>query len=159
MTSNASRKSPYWLQSLWERKRAETLRRVTAAVRALEQQGKVVTLAAIRETIRELDGVSISTNTIHRNELAYNIYLSHAAVGPARKTPKGGPLSALQRTTPEAQRPALRAKIARLRRTSKDALIAKVMDLERTVEDQLKHENALREELLRITLKSPQRRS
>src|SRR6476469_7208493 len=52
----AVRKSPTWLQPLWERKRAETVRRVTAAVRRLEKQGRAVTLAGIREAIRELDG-------------------------------------------------------------------------------------------------------
>jgi len=155
MTRNgAVRKSPVWLQPIWERKRAETVRRVTAAVRKLKKQGKAVTLAGIREAIRELDGVSISTNTIQRNELAYQLYRQHAAAGPARRTSKSGALTALQHGAPDAQRAAMRSKIARLRRHSKDTLIAKVVELETAVENQGKRENALRDELLRITLKT-----
>jgi hypothetical protein len=157
MTGNgASRKSPDWLLPIWEKKRAETVRRVTAAVRELKRQNKAATLAGIREAIYELDGISISTNTIQRNELAYEVYLNHASAGAARKTSKCGALAFLQRTAPDEQRPALRAKIARLRRQPKDSLIAKLMELERTVEEQMKRENALREEILRVTLKASQ---
>jgi hypothetical protein len=145
------RKSPDWLRPLWEKKRAETVRRVTAAVRALKRQKKAVTLTAIREGIRELDGISISTNTIQRNELAYEVYLNHASTAVKKKS-KCWALVVLQRAAPPGQAPAFRAKIARLRRQPKDQLIAKLVELERTVEEQNKRENALREEILRITL-------
>ncbi len=157
MTRNsASRKSPVWLQPIWDRKRAETVRRVTVAIRALKRQRKTVTLVGIREAIRELDGVSISTNTIQRNELAYELYIKNATAGSVKKISKCGALTALQRTVPDVQRPALRAKIARLRRHSKDTLIAKIMEVEKALENQMNRENALREELLRVTLKTPQ---
>ena len=100
--------------------------------------------------------VSISTNTIRRNELAYEVYIQLASAASHRKPSKSELLAALQRATPDARRPALRSKIVRLRRQSKDTLIAKVMELEKMVEDQIKRENALREELLRVTLKTPQ---
>jgi hypothetical protein len=156
---NGNRKPPDWLQPMWERKRRETARRVTAAVRTLKRQNKTVTLAAIRGAIQELDGISISTNTIQRNELAYEVYLKHASTSPARKTSKNGALSSLRKAAPEAQRPALRARIARLRRNSKDTLIAKLIELEKTVENQTKRENALRDELLRTALRPSQTRS
>ncbi len=152
MTRNsASRKSPVWLQPIWDRKRAETVRRVTVAIRALKRQRKTVTLVGIREAIRELDGVSISTNTIQRNELAYELYIKNATAGSVKKISKCGALTALQRTVPDVQRPALRAKIH-----SKDTLIAKIMEVEKALENQMNRENALREELLRVTLKTPQ---
>lgn len=149
MTSNsANRKSPDWLRPIWERKRAETVRRVTAAVRVLKRQNKVITLAGIREAIYELDGVSISTNTIQRNELAYEVYLKHASAGAVKRISKCRALVVLQQAAPDGQRPALRAKIARLRRQPKDSL--------RTVAEQRQRENALREEILRVTLQAPQ---
>ncbi len=65
-------------------------------------------------------------------------------------------LTALQKATPDANRAALRAKIARLRRQSKDMLIAKVLELETAVANHSKRENALREEVLRLTFKAAQ---
>jgi hypothetical protein len=160
MTRNSgNRKSPDWLQPMWEHKRRETARRVTVAVRTLKRQHKAVTLTAIRGTIQELDGVSISTNTIQRNELAYEVYLKHASTRPARQTSRNGALSSLRKAEPEERRPALHAKISRLRRESKDTLIAKLIELEKTVENQTTRENALRDELLRAALRAPQARS
>jgi hypothetical protein len=48
------------------------------------------------------------------------------------------------------------AKIARLRRQSKDMLIARVLELETAVANQGMRENALREEVLRLTFKAAQ---
>jgi hypothetical protein len=149
-----SRQSPIWLQPLWERKRAETVRRVAVAVRSLKREGKAVTLAGIREAIWELDGVSISTNTIQRNEEAYQLYRQHATARLANGMSRSGVLIALQKATPDAHRAALRARIARLRRQSKDTLIARVLELETAVDNQAKRENTLREEVLRLTLKT-----
>jgi hypothetical protein len=157
MTRNgSSRRPPAWLQPLWKQKRAETVRRVAAAVCFLKRAGKTVTLAAIREAVLKLDGVSISTNTIQRNEEAYQLYQQHAAAGPAKSPSRHRALIALQKSTPDAHRAALRAKIARLRRQTKDMLIARVLELETAAANQGTRENALREEVLRLTFKAAQ---
>jgi len=49
----------------------ETAGRVQEAVNQLRRQGRKVTLVAIRDTIRSTYGISISTSTIKRNDLAY----------------------------------------------------------------------------------------
>src|SRR5438093_13389403 len=69
-----------WLEPLWDRKRRDTAKRVERAVRHLVAAGKPVTLEAIRQTVKSLFKVSISTNTILRNEEAYAIYVKHGAV-------------------------------------------------------------------------------
>jgi hypothetical protein len=46
----------------------------------------------------------------------------------------------------------MRAKISRLRRQSKDSLIAKIIQLERKVEKQNAVENALRDEVIEMSL-------
>ncbi len=155
-SARSGRQPPVWLQPLWERKRVETVRRVAAAIRSLKRQGKAVTLAGIRETIRELDGVSISTNTIQRNEEAFQLYRQHTTAKPATRKSKSQPLIALLKTAPDPHRAALRARIARLRRQPKNTLIARVLELETAVDNQGKRENALREEILRLTLKTAQ---
>src|SRR5262245_55558209 len=97
-----NRKSPDWLRPMWEKKRADTVLRVTAAVRTLKRQKKAVTLARIREAILDLDGISISTNTIQRNELAYEVYLDNTSTA-VKKTPKCRALAALQRAAPDGK--------------------------------------------------------
>jgi len=154
--TGSNRQSPAWLQPLWDQKRAETVRRVAAALRFLKRAGKAVTLTAIREAVLKLDGVSISTNTIQRNEEAYQLYQQHATGRRATSRCRNRALTALQKSTPDAHRAALRAKIARLRLQSKDMLIAKVLELETAVANQGKRENALREEVLRLTFKAAQ---
>ena len=64
-------KVPEWLRARWERTKCETAARVQAAVDQLRERGRGVTFESIRETIRSMHGVSISANTIKRNELAY----------------------------------------------------------------------------------------
>jgi hypothetical protein len=103
-----------------------------------------ITLTSIREAVREIDGISISTNTIQRNELAYEVYLNYAPTA-LRKTSRCRARAVLQRAARDGQGPALRAKIARLRRQPKDHLIARLLELERTTGEQVKRENALRE--------------
>jgi hypothetical protein len=73
MTPTSNGKVPEWLRSRWERTKCETAARVRAAVDQLRQQGRDVTFESIREAIRSLHGVSISANTIKRNELAYKV--------------------------------------------------------------------------------------
>jgi hypothetical protein len=58
----------------------------------------------------------------------------------------------MQRSTPVPQRVAFRAKINRLHRESKDALIFRIIGLEEKVQGQARCENNLREELLRLSL-------
>ena len=77
MTPTSNGKVPEWLRSRWERTKRETAARVRAAVDQLRQQGRDVTFESIREAIRSLHGVSISANTIKRNELAYKVYLAN----------------------------------------------------------------------------------
>lgn len=61
---------PNWLRPFWESKKEETARRVTAVVAKLAKEGRPVTFSSIREAVRILYGVPLSTNTIKRNELA-----------------------------------------------------------------------------------------
>ena len=77
MTPTSNGKVPEWLRSRWERTKCETAARVRAAVDQLQKQGRDVTFESIREAIRSLHGVSISANTIKRNELAYKVYLAN----------------------------------------------------------------------------------
>ena len=77
MTPTSNGKVPEWLRSRWERTKSETAARIQAAVDQLRQHGRDVTFESIREAIRSLHGVSISANTIKRNELAYKVYLAN----------------------------------------------------------------------------------
>jgi hypothetical protein len=143
--------SPEWLQPRWDQQRRETVARVTRAVAHLRSQEHAVTFAAIREAVKHLDGVSISTNTIQRNDLAYAVYQQHASASRS-----GGrrhrSLAVLLDRAPTSERAALRTKITRLRRATKDELIASLIELAREVKHQERREHALRDELLRVTL-------
>lgn len=141
-----------WLQPLWDRKRRDTAKRVQRAVQHLMTAGKPVTLEAIRRTVKSLFKVSISTNTILRNEEAYAMYVKHS---PAPRRPKStNPLlMALVHDQP-SNSAALRSKISRLRRESKDALIHRILQLEDSVAKQARREDNLREEVLRLSLES-----
>src|SRR5438093_300141 len=96
-------RNPKWLATLWDRKRRETAKRVTAAVRHLVTKGEPVTIEAIRSTVKALSGVSISANTIHRNEAAHEAYQKHRTE-PRRKPSKEASLSQLLREAPTDQR-------------------------------------------------------
>ncbi len=117
-----------------------------------------MTIESIRKTVKALSGVSISGNTIHRNEAAYEAYQKHRTE-PQRRVSKEASLSQLLRDTPSSQRTSLRAKINRLRRQPKDALIAKLIRLEGAAQDHDTRENNLREEILRLSLDAGSRRS
>lgn len=73
----ARSKNPKWLEPLWEKKKSETAKRVQGAVKELVKQNEPVTLDSIRHTVRALFGISISANTIRRNEGAYAAYQKH----------------------------------------------------------------------------------
>jgi hypothetical protein len=103
--------------------------------------------------VKSLFKVSISTNTILRNDEAYAIYLQHrTSRRPARS--RSPLLMGLLGKAAGAKRVALRSKINRLRREPKDALIFRIMQLEQHLKEQSKREDNLREEVLRLSLQS-----
>ena len=143
--------SPEWLRPRWDQQRRTTVARVTRAIDHLHAQEQPVTFSAIRDAVKHLDGVSISTNTIQRNDLAYAVYQQYASIRPSAQR-RHRSLAALLDDAPATERTALRTKITRLRRASKDELIASLIKLAREVKQQARREHALREELLRVAL-------
>jgi hypothetical protein len=150
MTPTSNGKVPEWLRSRWERTKCETAARVRAAVDQLRQEGRDVTFESIREAIRSLHGVSISANTIKRNELAYKVYLANCRKPKTGKLPEPALRVLVGSSSPE-KRHALEVKVSRLRREPKDALIARLISLESTIAGQRDAENRLREEILRLS--------
>ena len=143
-------KVPEWLRARWERTKSETEARVQAAVDQLRERGRGVTLESIRETIRSMHGISISANTIKRNELAYQIYSAHRQRPKVASLPQPA-LRALVANASGEERRGLQSKLSRLRREPKDSLVAKVVSLERAGAKQRDVENRLREEILRLS--------
>jgi hypothetical protein len=149
MDQRDRRPHPDWLQPRWERQKRDTATRVEAAVSALQKDGSQVTYASICNRVNILFGLSISPNTIKRNELTYRIYLANRR--PPRKKQFREPLLLqLVDDAPDQVKRSLQSKTARLRRESKDSLIARLISLERTVAQQKNAENLLREEILRL---------
>ena len=151
MIPPSSGRVPEWLRTRWERTKGETAARVQAAVDQLQRQGRHVTFESIRETIRSLNGVSISANTIKRNEVAYQIYSAHRQKPKVASLPQPALIELVASVSVE-ERPSLKSKISRLRREPKDALVAKLVSLERAATRQRDVENRLREEILRLSL-------
>jgi hypothetical protein len=118
----------------------------------LRREGRDVTFESIRDAIRSLHGISISANTIKRNELAYEIYLSNRRKPRAGRLPHPS-LRALLEGCPPEKRHALKVKLSRLRREPKDALIVRLVALESTISGQRDAENRLREEILRLSVR------
>ena len=150
MPPKSKRPPPEWLRPHWDQKRKETAARVQAAVDQLRRQDRKATVEAIRDTIRSMCGVSISTSTIKRNELAYQVYLANCQKPRAASLPESA-LRELIENASAGERHSLRSKISRLRRESKDALVAKLVSLERAAAKQRDVENRLREEILRLS--------
>ena len=150
--ATANRANPEWLRQSWEQKKKDTAARVRAAVDALRLEKQVVTYESIRAQIKATCGISISANTIRRNEHAYEIYEANRAhrksAGQRRRHLQ---LVELLRGAPERECRAVRSKISRLRRETKDALIARLIAVERAVAKQRTVENLLREEILRLS--------
>lgn len=145
----AANKSPKWLEPLWEKKKTETARRVEQAVREMVRKCEPVTLDGIRQKVKALFGVSISANTIQRNEGAYAVYEKHRTarhVSRTRNTTGATMLRGLARPIAVS----LRAKINRLRRQTKDSLIVRLLQLEEERKRQSGREDSLREEILRL---------
>ncbi len=150
MPRMSKRPTPEWLRPRWEQKTKETAARVQEAVDQLRRQGRKITLDAIRDTIRSTCGVSISTNTIKRNDLAYQIYVAHRPRPRVSCLPDPG-LRQIIQNAPAEERHGLRSKISRLRRECKDVLVARVVSLESAAGKQRDVENRLREEILRLS--------
>lgn len=77
MAQRDKKTHPGWLQPRWDRQKRDTATRVEAAVNALQKDRADVTYPSICNRVSILFGVSISPNTIKRNELAYRIYLAN----------------------------------------------------------------------------------
>ena len=141
--------SPVWLEGRWEGQRRVTAGRIGGAVASLRQAGTKVTYASICRSVQLLYGVSISPNTIKRNQAAYKIYSENR--GSRNYSPsKEQTLQKLLQRASEDQRNRLCSRIARLRRISKDALIARLLQLENVVDHQKTTETNLRDEILRL---------
>jgi hypothetical protein len=147
------KRSPVWLQPRWERRKQETVGRVTAAIDQLKQQARKVTFSNICAAVKELYGTSISSNTLKRNDAAYQIYLAHRRE-PRKRVGTARGLQDLVASAAASERDRLVSKIARLRRKSKDTLITELITLGRRVVQQTEVENKLREEIIRLDLAS-----
>jgi hypothetical protein len=150
MPPMSKRPTPEWLRPRWQQKTKETAARVQEAVDQLRRQGRKITLDAIRDTIRSTCGVSISTNTIKRNDLAYQVYVAHRPRPRVSCLPDPG-LRQIIQNAPAEERHGLRSKISRLRHECKDVLVARVVSLEIAASKQRDVENRLREEILHLS--------
>ena len=74
--------------------------------------------------------------------------------GGAKSNHRSGPIQTSEITTSTEAKHKMRAKISRLRRQSKDSLIAKIIQLKRKVEKQNAVENALRDEVIEMSLQA-----
>jgi hypothetical protein len=126
---------------------------VATAVKHLLKAKQPVTFNAIRETVRSLFQVAISTNTIQRNPEAYATYLQHRTHRPRMQT-RSAALRAVLNSVNDDRKESIRVRVNRLRRESKDTLIARLIQLETSVEQQIRRQDNLREEILRLSLGS-----
>lgn len=149
MAQRDKKMRPGWLQPRWDRQKRDTATRVEAAVNALQKDRAEVTYTSICKRVSILFGLSISPNTIKRNEVAYRIYLANRR--PSKKKQFREPLLLqLIDSAADEEKRSLQSRTARLRRDSKDSLIARLISLEHTVTRQKNGENLLREEILRL---------
>lgn len=141
------RVSPVWLASTWESRKKETVKCVEAAIDKLREADRCVTLTSIRDEVRLLFGRSLSTNTIKRNECAYQLYIANRR---APRTPqiKSRLILELYARTEPAKRTAIQARVARLRRQAKDDLIVRLMGIEESLIEQMNVANRLREKIV-----------
>jgi hypothetical protein len=143
--------TPVWLSEVWERKKTETVDRVRTAIERLQAEQQPVTVNAIREKVKAIFGVPFSANTIKRNEAAHALYVSCRQ---PYRVPAARDTLLRDLYASAGDRPHLHAKVARLRRQSKDHLIARLIVLERAVELHGEVENRLREEIIRNSLQT-----
>ena len=113
------------------------------------EAGNKITYSSICRSVESLYGVSISANTIKRNHDAYEIYSANRSsrrFSPAKEQA----LQRLVQNAPEEHRTRLGSRIARLRRMRKDALVARLVQLEDASDRQKTSETNLRDEILRL---------
>lgn len=146
-----NKRKPEWLREMWEQKTEQTVERVDAAVKRLRNDGATVTLASISSTVADIYGSRMSTNTILRNPRAYDIYRAARTPAP-RRCRRDTDLNSLLVAVSGPEKARLQSQILRLRRRSKEALMATIIRLERERTQQAMTENALRDELLRAAL-------
>jgi hypothetical protein len=121
--------SPDWLKDRWADQKKVTMTRIAGAIASLRDAGNKVTYGSICRCVESLYGVSISANTIKRNHEAYEIYSvnrSSRRFSPAKEQT----LQKLAQNVPPEHRTRLASRIERLRRMRKDALIARLVQLE-----------------------------
>jgi hypothetical protein len=109
MTSGVKGK-PAWLEPLWERKKNETADRVRVAVAKLSESRQPVTVASICATVKSLYGAPISSNTIKRNHLAYEIYKHHCGTRASSALPEAI-LKRISDRVPEGERRSFWSKV------------------------------------------------
>jgi len=139
--------TPVWLASAWESKKRETFNCVEAAIGSLRDASRSVTLSSIRGEVRLLFGRSLSTNTIIRNERAYQLYLANRHA-PRTSQIKSRLILELYARTEPAKRAAIQARVARLRRQPKDDLIVYLIGVEESLIEQKNVANRLREKII-----------
>ncbi|MGC1360571.1 MAG: hypothetical protein WA419_18545 [Silvibacterium sp.] len=145
------RKQPIWLEPYWQTKREAIANRIRAAIASLQKKCISVSLSAICKEVKELNGRSISPNSVKRNQGAYDAYL--IARPQARSVGSAG-LKDLTSRLQGAQRGAMYAKIARLRRERKDSLIARLIAVEQHGAQRELVEQRLRDQIITLSLSS-----
>jgi multidrug efflux pump subunit AcrB len=144
-----NRVDPVWLAPMWEARKKETAVRVQAAIDRLREANRQVTLSAIRESVRDLFDRSISANTIKRNEVAYQLYLENRHTPRMSLLRSQSVLEFYDDTEPGA-RAAAQARVARMRRRTKDDLIVRLLRAEEMLTASRNVEDRLREEIIRL---------
>ena len=145
------RASPIWLAQAWEDRKKQTAHCVETAVGKLREADQSVTLSSIREKVFLLFGRSLSMNTIKRNEHAYQVYIANRRAPKTRQVKSQLILEFYAKSAPE-KKAAGHAKVARLRRQSKDDLIVRLLQMEEALTKQEDVANRLREEIIRANI-------
>jgi len=146
--TNSIHRTPEWLRPLWESRSAETAARIAAGMELLLKQNRPVMLAGIQQAILAQCGARISRSTIQRSE-AYRRQRRRATR--RRSTSELG--AVLPDLDPQ-DRMSVLSRTSRLRRNHKEALIARILVLERAVSRQADVERTLQQEILRLQLES-----
>ncbi len=141
------RVTPVWLASVWEDRKKKTANCVETAICKLREANQAVTMSSIKVEVRLLFGRSLSTNTIKRNEVAYQLYLANRRA-PRIPQVKSHLLLELYAHAEPAKKSAIQARVARLRRHSKDDLIVRFIRVEESLRDQMDVANRLREKII-----------
>jgi len=146
------RTKPSWLEPVWDRKKSETADRVRAAVAKLCDGGHAVTVANTCATAKALCAVSLSWSTIKRNGLAHEIYSRHCGPRASSILPDAK-LKQISDGIPDDQKRGFWSKVGRLRRESKDRLIARLIEAEEAIREHRSIESSLREEVFQLGLR------